>query len=1003
MTPREINTVDLFCGAGGATTGLELALERLGLRHKGLAINHWRVAVDTMTANHPDVDTKQMSIEEAVPADLVPGGRVDFLWASPSCFTAGHLVTTARGQVPIEDVQVGDVVLTHRLRWRRVVRKQCRGNAKTIVVQGAGHFGIECTPQHQFWLRPSFMDGRGREHPVREYGVPQWMPIGRALANEALWATPAWIDERLPALELPAALAGLADPWYVIGRWIGDGHSGSGRHHDTCICCPHGQTEFLARVLSGPRKWAYIEKRTVSLFTLTDSETYEWLTANFGRGAEGKQIPSWCLTMSHPWRDSLFRGYLDADGYTKQRRNQCCTVSRALAVSLRLLAESLGFRVGMSYDDKRLTYCIEGRTGVALPQYRLHWNATLSPLRAAESFQEEGVVWSRVRKMREGRKNATVYNIEVEEDHSYVLDGIIVKNCTHHSRALGGKPRANQLRAQPELILTWLDQLFVRRLCVENVPEFVEWGPLSAAGRPIEARKGACFRAWIAALEARNYTVDWRVLNCADYGDATTRRRFFLQAVRRGCGKIVWPEPEYAEDPQPTLFGPPLKKWRGIRECLDLSDTGTSIFNRDRPLAENTLRRVFVGLRKYCGLDFQMDFLGADGPDEPRLRSTEAPLATQPAGGNRTALVRSFLVRFNRHGDAESIDKPLSVVAAGGQHHALASAFIVRNNRGCFAEDADRPLSSQQASTVHHALCTPIVLDHFKNGEARPTDEPVGSQTTHDRFSVVQAFAVDMSHPGDENDGGRVTDGAKPLKTATARNNTAAAFIVTDQAHNAPRSADKPIRTQTAVRKDYVVQPFVMNNNAHNVPRSLEKPMHAVTTGNHAALVQPFVVGQNGGSAPHSVDDPCQTITTTSRGIRVLTPLVLGQQSGAECRPADKPCPTVATAGSVRVVAPIVVDMSRPSGPDSGHINSSDEPIRTITTFDNLQGCFLMTEDGRIVDVRMRMLKPSELAAAHSFPKDYKLTGNRTEQVKQIGNSVPCRTAAALCEAALSA
>ena len=514
-------------------------------------------------------------------------------------------------------------------------------------------------------------------------------------------------------------------------------------------------------------------------------------------------------------------------------------------------------------------------------------------------------------------------------------------SCTHHSRAKGGKPRSNQLRAQPELILTWLDQLFVRRLCVENVPEFVEWGPLTADGRPIQSKKGDCFRAWIAAIEARNYIVDWRVLNCADYGDATTRKRFFLQAVRRGCGRIVWPEPTHAENPEPSLFGPPLKKWRGIRECLDLSDTGTSIFNRRTPLAKNTLRRVFVGLRKFCGLDFQMDFLGADGPDEPRLRSVDEPVATQPAGGNRTALVRSFLVELRNHKTAASVDTPISAIATSG---------------------------------AHHGLCSALVLDHFKNGEAKPAGEPLGAQTTHDRYSVVQAFAVDMSHPGDTADEGRVTDGAKPLKTATARNNTAAAFIVTEQAHNAPRSADKPIRTQTAVRKDYVVLPFV--------------------------------VGQNGSSAPHSVDDPCPTITTTSRGIRVLTPLVLGQQGGAECRPVDKPSPTISTGGHVRLVKPVpvaVVDMSRPSGPDSGHINAADEPIRTITTFDNLQGCFLMTEDGTVIDVRMRMLKPSELAAAHSFPKDYKLTGNRTEQVKQIGNSVPCRTAAAICEAALSA
>ena len=82
---RDIYTVDLFCGAGGATTGLELALSSIGMKHSGLAINHWEIAVDTMKKNHPLVDTKRMSIEEAVPADLVPSGEVDLLWASPSC------------------------------------------------------------------------------------------------------------------------------------------------------------------------------------------------------------------------------------------------------------------------------------------------------------------------------------------------------------------------------------------------------------------------------------------------------------------------------------------------------------------------------------------------------------------------------------------------------------------------------------------------------------------------------------------------------------------------------------------------------------------------------------------------------------------------------------------------------------------------------------------------------------------------------------------------------
>ena len=518
MKKREFNTVDLFCGAGGASTGMEDALHRLKLRHKGLAINHWAVAVDTMRANHPDIDTKRMNIEEAVPADLVPGGEVDLLWASPS--------------------------------------------------------------------------------------------------------------------------------------------------------------------------------------------------------------------------------------------------------------------------------------------------------------------------------------------------------CTHHSRAKGGKPRSNQLRAQPELVLTWLDQLFVRRIIIENVPEFVDWGPLNKDGRPIERLKGSCFRSWVAAIEARNYTVEWRVVNCADYGDATSRRRFFLKAVRKGCGRIRWPEPTHAEHPQPDLFST-LKPWRGVRECLDLSDTGRSIFGRKKPLAANTLRRIAVGLRKFCGLDFQMDMLGAGENDETRVLPTTAPLRTQHTA-NRTAIVRPFVVRMNRHCTAESVDAPLSTTT----------------------------------TKEHHALCSPLILDHFKNGEAKPSSVPMGAQTTHDRFSVVTPY------------------------------------LITEQANNAPRGIDKPLRAQTTVRKDYL-----------------------------------------------------------------CTPLVLGQQGGAAARPIDEPCPTIATVGAVRVITPLILDMSRPGGHDSGHIRTADKPIQTLTTCDNVQGVFPVLEDGRVIDIRIRMLKPSELAAAHSFPKDYVLTGNRGEQVKQIGNSVPVRTASAMCEA----
>lgn len=415
-------------------------------------------------------------------------------------------------------------------------------------------------------------------------------------------------------------------------------------------------------------------------------------------------------------------------------------------------------------------------------------------------------------------------------------------SCTHHSRAKGGRPRSNQLRAQPDLILPWIRELFVERLIVENVPEFVEWGPLDSRGKPIERLKGSCFHAWVESIKACNYIVDWRIVNCADYGDATSRRRFFLKAVRKGCGKIRWPEPTHAENPQPDLFGRELKKWRGIRECLDLTDLGRSIFDPDRSLSKNTLRRVAVGMERYNGMDFLMDMLGVGDGDIKRVHSLAEPLPTQHTS-NRCAIVRPFIVKLNNNADAEDIDAPLSTITTSGGHHALAN---------------------------------PIIIDHCNNGGAQSADVPIGSQTTHDRYSIV-------------------------------------------------------------------------------------------------------------------------------------TPLILGQHGGAVCRPIDEPCPTVVTAGAIRIATPIILDMSRPGGHDSGHVRSADRPIQTLTTCDNVQVAtpVIFDEavglprlpDGRYIDILLRMLKPSELAAAHSFPKDYVLTGNRGEQVKQIGNSVPVMTAAAMCEA----
>ena len=432
-------------------------------------------------------------------------------------------------------------------------------------------------------------------------------------------------------------------------------------------------------------------------------------------------------------------------------------------------------------------------------------------------------------------------------------------SCVHHSRARGGKPRSDQQRAQPDFVTTWLTQCDVDNVIVENVPEFQDWGPLIAegpdAGKPDKTKKGLYFNAWVEHIRMLGYDLKYTVLNCADYGDATTRKRFFL--IGSKIQPVQFPKPMYGEG-----TGRP---WRSARECLDLADTGKSIFNRKKPLAYNTLRRIAVGMAKYNGMDFLMDMLGAGESDNCRLRQLELPLPTQHAGGNRFAIVRPFIVKLRNNNTVEDIDRPLSTITTSG---------------------------------AHHMLCEPLIVDCIGHaGHAKPLDGPLGTQCTHDRYALVS--------------------------------------------------------------------PFVMNNNMNNVPKSIDKPLPTLTTGNHAYL---------------------------------CTPVLIGQQSCAAARSADEPVPTIATAGAIQVATPVILDMSRPGGPDSGHVKSADSPMCTITTCDAMQMALPMLEDGRLIDIRIRMLKPSELAAAHSFPKDYVLTGNRGEQVKQIGNSVPVRTASALCE-----
>ena len=171
-------------------------------------------------------------------------------------------------------------------------------------------------------------------------------------------------------------------------------------------------------------------------------------------------------------------------------------------------------------------------------------------------------------------------------------------DCKHFSKAKGGKPVSKKIRSLAWVVIKWAKAVQPRVICLENVEEFQTWGPLAADGRPCPQRKGKTFALWVAQLRNLGYAVEWRELRACDYGAPTIRKRLFLVARRDGQ-PITWPSPTHAQPDAKGKAPPGLKPWRTAADCIDWSIPAPSIFNRARPLADATCRRIAKGIVRY--------------------------------------------------------------------------------------------------------------------------------------------------------------------------------------------------------------------------------------------------------------------------------------------------------------------------------------------------------------------------------------------------------------------
>ena len=404
-------------------------------------------------------------------------------------------------------------------------------------------------------------------------------------------------------------------------------------------------------------------------------------------------------------------------------------------------------------------------------------------------------------------------------------------DCTHFSRAKGGKPVDKNIRGLAWVTIRWALKVRPRVIMLENVPEIRTWGPLGADNKPIKERAGETFDGFIKALTAGiphdhpafaemcatleispdsteaakleqglGYNAEYRILRSCDYGAPTTRTRFYL--IARCDGKpIVFPPPTHGN-------GKGLKPYHTAAECIDWSIPAQSIFERDKPLAENTLRRIARGIEKFV----------INNP-EP------------------------FIVTVNHSGEGfrgQKADEPLGTITAKNGY-GVVTPTIMCNNTGNAGAAVDTALPTVTTGNRNYMVAPSLIQYHSEtaNDEVRGQElsEPLMTVDTSPRYALSVAHIM-KNYGGNYQGAGSGAD--KPLDTVTAHdhNSLVTAHILTMRNNMDGQPADEPLATITAGGSHHAeVQAFLVKYFSNGTPKPVNSPLDTVTTKDRFALV----------------------------------------------------------------------------------------------------------------------------------------------------------------------
>lgn len=394
--------------------------------------------------------------------------------------------------------------------------------------------------------------------------------------------------------------------------------------------------------------------------------------------------------------------------------------------------------------------------------------------------------------------------------------------CTNYSNAKGGLPKDLDSRTLPNCLIHYGKHLSPDYMVVENVKEFLAWGPLKPrykkdgtiimrtdkSGKlvpalyPDKKLNGREYMRWVERIKALGYNYEYRLLNAADYGALTNRTRYFGVFWKHGMS-MSWPEPTHAKNPQNhNLFGHSSKKWRSCKEAIDLKDMGKSIFNRKKPLVENTLRRIAYGINKFCGNVFIMQYYGniqAQDANDPVVTIT---------GGDRHAIVQFLTKSFWKNEKiASNVNSPAPAILTKAEDQIITAEkqflfqYYTRDNA---VGNIENPIVTIPGSDKHKLMS----IQWVSNGNYDPgvdskqisLDATFPTVTGQDRIQLVTAdkesifqFLV-KQWSGDEN----VQSMDNPMHTITgsgAASMLSVQFLTKYRGENNTEDLEDPIGT----------------------------------------------------------------------------------------------------------------------------------------------------------------------------------------------------------------